>query len=253
MYKQENKLQTSIATSAVLSYLGWLASGPAATPAAIPMAKGRRVKGRSGGPSSSSSGGFQPTNRADVRVRPPSNTNVPSSVPKSIPNQIVWDVVKIDSALSIGTSLSEGGFAAQLSLHPQASSWRALYDQWTVPQMSVTFMSLIPPGTTANAPRVYTALDFDNIGALGSVAALEDFSTASIHALEPSVAFTRSIRPCCKPTLDTGTGVSRLWVDSGAPSTNFNGIRYIVGPTNNALTSVISVTFTIWFAFRNQI
>lgn len=240
-----------------MSYLGWLAAGNGSAPPVATPSTARRIKGgrRSrGGPSSSSSGGFQPTNRSDVRVRPPTNGNVPSSVPRSIPNQVVWDVVKIDNLLNLGTAFSEGGFSAQLSSHPQVSSWTSLFDQWTVPQMSVTFMSVMPPGSTANAARVYTALDFDNVAPLGSIAAIEDFSTASIHALEPGVAFTRSIQPCTKPTVATSSvGVARLWMDSTSSSNPFYGIRYIVGPSNNALTGVISTTVTIWFAFRNQI
>jgi len=253
MYKKEQQLQASIAASAVLSYLGWLSSGPAATTAvSAPMAKGRRVKS-SGGTGSSSVSGTAPAARADLRVKPPSNTNVPNSVPRSVSNQVVWDVVKIDGTQVNSTSApTEFNFNASLSAHPQASSWQALFDQWTVPQFSVSYQAMTPPGLTTAPPRLYTALDFDNTNTIGTITAIEDYSTSSCLELQPQSKIVRSIKPCTKPVnIGTTSGVARMWIDSGTPSAVFYGIRSMMSASGAQVT--VSTTLTIWFAFRNQI
>lgn len=252
MYKKEQQLQASIATSAVLSYLGWLSSGSASpAPAIKEMAKGRRVKGA--GASSGGATGTAPSSRADLKVRPPSMTNVPTSVPRSIPNQVVWDVVKLDSVIINSTSApTETNFNASLSAHPQASSWQALFDQWTVPQFSVSFQSMTPPGLTTAPPRLYTALDFDNSNTIGTIQAIEDYSTSACSEMQPLARVVRSVKPCTKPVnIGTTSGVTRMWIDSGTPSATFFAIRSIVSASGAQCQ--ISVTQTIWFAFRNQI
>lgn len=252
MYKHEQQLQTSIASAAVLSYLGWLGSGSASAPVQAPMGKGKRLKGKSGGGSNGPTG-MSPQARADLRVRPPNNANVPHSVPRSVPNQVVWDVVKIDGVVANSTTgLTETNFSFNLSQHPQASSWAALFDQWCIPQASVSFLSMVPPGSTTIPPRLYTALDFDNANALGSISSIEDYSTAQVVELQPQVRLVRSIKPCVKPVLlGSLAGVERMWCDSGTNNVGWYGIRSIMS-TSTAILQM-STTVTIWFAFRNQI
>jgi len=212
---------------------------------------GRRTKRVASG----SSTGMNPVNRADLSVRPPDASSVPRSVPRSVTNQVVWDSVKIDGTLSSGTSITEANFSGSLSLHPQAAQWAQLFDQWTIPQMSVTFRSVLAPGSTAIPPDLYTALDFDSVGNLGTVTAIEDFSTCAVLPLEPGRTVTRTIRPCCKPLIGSTsiTGLARSWIDSSFTNIQFLAIRSIIGTTTGAITPIVHTTFTIWFAFRNQI
>jgi len=243
-----------IATSAVMSYLGWLASNAGSTPALTTPVSGRsRAKSGRGG--SNSSYGMTPTNRSDLQVKPPDQSRVPKGVPRNVANKVTWDVVKIDGTLGSGTSVTEINFSATLSTHPQASSWSALFDQWTIPQLSVTFRCVLPPGTTTVPPDLYTAIDFDSGANLGSIAAIEDYATCAIIQMEPGKTLTRSCKPCCKPQLGAtaSSGVGRYWVDSAVPTIPFNGIRTIVGTSPSTFTTVLHYTITIWYAFRNQI
>jgi len=257
MYKHEQQLQTSIATAAGLSFLGWLgaqATGPTVLPpAATAMAKGKRLKGKGGGVSGGA-GGSAPVAKADLRVRPPSTLNVPKSVPRNIPSQVVWDTVKIDGTItSLTSGPAEMNFSFSLSNHPQSSSWAALFDQWTIPQVSVSYQSLLPPGSTLVPLKLYTALDFDNANAITTVTAIEDYSTCSCNVMEPQTRFVRSIRPCTKPTTSSsGSAVQRMWIDSGTPGNLFYGLRSMVSQSATA-AQTISTTLTIWYAFRNQI
>jgi hypothetical protein len=196
-----------------------------------------------------------PMKRNDLAIKPPSQLNVPTSIPRNIASVIAWDTVKVDSVItSSSTGIVENNFSFSLNLHPQASSWAALFDQYCVVAGSVTFDSALPPGSTASPPRLYTALDFDNITALGTVAAIEDFATCEVVNMEPGVKHLRSVRPCNK-IMTSGGGATvpqRSWVDCGTTTVQHFGIRAIVAQT--AVASLpISLTATIVFAFRNQI
>jgi len=216
--------------------------------------QGRRVNR---GPISSGLGGMNPTNRGDLAVKPPDNTNVPKHIPRNVQSLICWDVVKVNSLITGTSSLVETNYAPTLQTHPQANSWSALFDQWTIPQFTVEFDSQIPPGSTAIPPVLYTALDFDNVANLGSIANLEDFSSCEVRQLTTGVRTMRSVRPTCKVVQGVSggststSGVSKaMWVDAGQQTTVFYGIRSILSVSPS---TVINVTWTVWYAFRNQI
>jgi hypothetical protein len=198
-----------------------------------------------------------PASSGDLRVRPPTLTDVPRHVPRNIPSQVVWDIIKVESLPTLSTStITETNFSFSLSNHPSATSYTNLYDQWTIPQFSVSFVSLSPPGQTTTVPRVYTALDFDNVSTGQTVATLEDFSTCRVQTLEPGKSIVRSILPCIKLTTATGASAvpTRSWVDSATPAQPFFGIRSIATQIGNAQpTQPLLCVATIVFAFRNQI
>jgi len=250
---RETSYQHGIATSAALSYLGWLGSNAvssAGPKAVMPVkASGRRLKGKAA--VSGGAMGDAPVNKADLRVKPPTSSNVPKGVPRNIPNQIVWDVIKFNDTITTGGSIAEVNYAYALNDNPQSGNWIGLFDQWTVPQFSVTYQSGVAPGSTGMPPTLYTALDFDNVSNLSSVTAIEDYSTCAVAVMEPGVKVVRTIRPCCKPvTTLSGQGIQRLWIDSATPGVKFYGIRSLL-PSNAA--QAVVVTITVWFAFRNQI
>jgi hypothetical protein len=220
-----------------------------------PKQTSRRRKSK--GPRGTSSTSFSPENKSDLSVRPPSS-RVPTKVPRTVTNLVVWDVVSIDTTiLTSTTTLVESNFGFTLSQHPQAASWQALFDQWCIPQVSVTFQSLMPPGATSTESILYTSLDFDNIVAINTIQAIEDFSTCETHLMGPRATHVRSIRPCNKLSAlnfsgtNNNSAMSRTWVDSASPGTEFFGIRSILSGTTNAYPIVAKIT--LWYAFRNQI
>jgi len=225
-----------------------LVTGEASTPG--PGKSARSGSGRNG------SNSMTPSNRADLAVRPPS-TRRPTSVPRNIANQIVWDIVKLENVVTLSTGgITEANSQFNLVLHPQATSWSSLFDQWCIPQASCTYRSLLPAGSSAAPAFLVTALDFDSIGNVGSVAALEDFSTAEVVTMSHGAVHTRSVKPCVKfstqqPSTNVNSGLSTPWCDSGAAGTLHFGIRAIASQVSAAYA--VEVTTTIWFAFRNQI
>lgn len=197
--------------------------------------------------------GHAPIQQSDLNLTRPNMRNVPSRIPKQISAQIVFDVVRLQQNVTSSlTVIVEQNFGFSLSNHPEASSWAALFDQWCIPQVSVSFSSLEPPGALGTIPTLNTAIDFDNTTALGSATSLLEFENAQNISLGPGVSHTRACRPCVKPTISGGVGVDRMWCDSASPGSNWNGIRLVLNATPTA-TCVILAQQTIWFAFRNGI
>jgi hypothetical protein len=217
--------------------------------------QGRKV----GRPISSGLGGMNPTNGADLKVRPLSASNVPTKIPRNIQSLIAWDSVKVTLVLTTNnTSLVETNFTGALNVHPQASAWQQLYDQWSIPQMTVEFDSMLPPGATVLPTVLYTALDFDNNNNIGSITAIEDFSSCEVVPMTAGRRTMRSVRPSVKLIQGLnggGTSISGpagpMWVDSGQLTTSFYCIRSILAQATSSYN--VNTTFTVWFCFRNQI
>lgn len=208
---------------------------------------------RNSGSAGTSSRGANPRNASDMRVKPPA-PGIPSRIPRSLTNQIVWDTVKVLTVITVPTSgIVETNFQATLNSHPQVASWTALFDQWCIAQMSVTFESQYMSNSVSPPCTIVTALDFDNVTALGSLAALEDYTTSNSAVMSQGSTFTRSIRPCLKVAgpISTGQAVGRLWCDSAFPAVPWFGIRSVAG--SSGTTYPISAFLTITYAFRNAI
>jgi hypothetical protein len=206
---------------------------------------------------SSGLGGMNPANSADLRLKPPTDLNVPKSVPRSIPNLVVWDSVKLSSQIAAsGAGIVETNYIFTITLHNQYSSWLALYDQYCIVQASIEFDSLTPPGQTYSSPVLYTAIDFDSAQAITNLSAIGDFGSCEVIVMAPEKRHLRSVKPCCKVSTQTsGTsvmnaGVTRQWVDSAASQVQHYGIRTL---TQFYGAGSISVVQTIYYAFRNQI
>lgn len=218
-----------------------------ATPAVASSRSSRGSRGRSSK--------MSPMNRADLAITPLKSGNVPSSVPRSINSKLTWDVVKIRGVTSttIG-AITEQNFSFSLASHPQASNWASLFDQWTIPQASISWYSQEPPSSTGSIVELHTAIDFDNTASLGGITQIDDYSSAQVDNLVYNKVVTRSVRPCCKLSANSTGSVApaREWVDSNNTSVNFYGLRSIYASASSAFSNVTTET-TIWFAFRNAI
>lgn len=181
---------------------------------------------------------------------------VPQSVPRSLASQVIWDVVRITSVIQTSlTAITETNFAFTFNSHPELTQWAALFDQWCIPQVAVTFASLEPPGSLGVIPQLYTAVDFDNTTNLGAALTLLEFENAQSVALGSGMSHTRACHPCLKVNLSSSgssAGVDKMWCDSANPGGTWFGIRSIVEATPTTV-SLIRVTQTLWFAFRSGI
>jgi len=202
-------------------------------------------------------GGMNPTNRADLTIKPPSLTNVPKSIPRNVAAKIAWDSVKITTTITGSSTLTETNYSFSLGDHPQFSNWQQLFDQWSIPQFSVEFDSNVPPGATFIPPTLYTALDFDNSTSIGSIQSIEDFATCEYRVMGTGIRHLRSIRPSAKlSAANKGGGVSSsglpgpMWIDAASTATQFGNVRSILGVSPY---TTLNVTCTVWYCFKNQI
>jgi len=213
-----------------------------------------KVVRRARGKSTSSAHSMTPQAKSDLLVTPP-NFRIPSRVPRQVSNIPVWNVVKVATQIQTSASaVNEVNFAFSLNTDPQAGSWTTLFDQWCIPQFSISYESLTPPGLTSIPPKIYTALDFDNQTNITTVTNITDFATCEANTLEPTTQFVRSVRPCTKITTTGAASLARSWQDSAQPGALWFGIRTMVDNTNSTVVyNCVSCVATIWFAFRNQI
>jgi len=194
--------------------------------------------------------------RSDMRLTAHNFRRVPSSVPRSIASQIVYDVVRLASNIQTALAANtETNFAFSLNNHPELAQWAALFDQWCIPQVAVTFTNTEAPGSTGQLPILTTAVDFDNSANLGSVTLLLEFENSQQVTLASGMSHTRACHPCLKVSLSSSgssAGVDRMWCDSANPGGTWFGIRSIMNQTLTAVSNV-QVTTTLWFAFRSGI
>jgi hypothetical protein len=218
---------------------------------------GRQYKGRR--LPSSGADGFDPFNSSDLAVKPISVSNVPTKLPKNIASQIFWDVVKLDIGplvTSVGT-ISESGVQVRLNSNPQYTQLTSLFDQYAIPFFSVIFRSNLPPGATTNAASLWTALDFDNVGALGSIQAIGDYNSSRESLMTTGKTVMRSVRPSPKAVIantgsNSNSGVTGpIWLDCGDPTVPHYGIRWIASASGGIYQ--ISVECVIYMCFRNTL
>lgn len=221
----------------------------------MPGNKKKNRSKRSGGKGKEVSSGLRGVQTGDLMLAPRQPTNVPKSVPKGFARQIIWTTHKLDSTVALSVvGITETAFAYNFGTNPQVGSWLALYDAYTITQMAVTVYSLEPPGSLVSPPLVHSAIDFDSIAALGSVAAISTYESHVVDALPPGKAITRMCRPCVQTQLVGGLpAISRLWLPVAANNIAWNGVRFIFETQIGAAASSVHVTVTAWIALRSGV
>jgi len=219
----------------------------------VAFAQGTSIRGsRTGGRSISRRIKTLPVNRSDLSIKPPS-ARIPTNVPSQIANVIFWDVTNVRSTMAYAVGITESNFAFSLASHPKVASLQTIFDQWCIPLVSVTWMNLSSPGSLNVLPELHTAIDFDGIATLGSIAAIDQYDTIIVTPMADGKKYTRSVRPSNVSTLTGGSGsVPGSWCDVATPSVNFNGIRSIINNLSAYATGSIIVEYNCWFAFRGR-
>jgi len=224
----------------------------------MPNKKRRARKSGSGGGSGEVAVGLRGVVRGDLLLAPSQPTQVPQRVPRQFARQIVWDTFKVDSTISLTLATNvETNFAFIITASPQLASWVALYDQYFIAQVAVSFANLEAPGALTSLPVLHSAVDFDNTTALGSLAAIETFESHLVDVLSPGKTVTRMCRPCVQSQVVPGAGVgianSRFWLATVNTNVSWYGIRSWFEGTAGATATVIHTTVTYWVAWRSGV
>jgi hypothetical protein len=181
------------------------------------------------------------------------------SMPKSIQTQIHWFISDFNLNYNIGTSLAEFNFAFSLNQTPTAfyNNIVGLFDQYAIFAAYVRVTVIVSGASvTAGNPYFYTALDFDSVGNLGSIPALQAYSTVCASSLTDTQE--RYIEPCNAPALYSGSafthyGQSRMWVDTANSSTPHYGFRSMVPALGSGASGNIAIEVTLVVSARNSI
>lgn len=193
--------------------------------------------------------------RSDLSLRPVASAYT-ASPPRNLSSKIWWVRANTQQVVTTSTTVvteNNISFTANPFL-TQYASWLALFDQYFLDHVVVTVANNSPEGGTAACPQLYTAIDFDNVSALGTLAAISQFNTCHVSTLAPGNSVTRLVRPCNASYLGANAtaGVTRSWVDSTFNGVPFYGYRLIVNNTV-AATVQLDVTISCLWAFRNTI
>jgi hypothetical protein len=207
----------------------------------------------------------QTSSGSAVRVRPIDDlTRRPMApdlnfmhLPKNIKTQIHWFTV--DCSLVFGlsvSSISEGNRSFALSDLSIGSAISTLFDQYAIFCVYARTNVTVSAATATSVPRYYTAIDYDNVTTLGSVAAIQAYGTVS-HSSTVEVQ-ERYIEPCAAPALYSGSAFnhfsqSRVWIDSVNTTTPHYGFRLIVDNLGAAAVGSVNVEFTYVICARNSI
>jgi hypothetical protein len=160
-----------------------------------------------------------------------------------------------------GLSGSTGAISFTISELDQASSFAALFDQYRIETIEVTFspMYRANPLNTASAvliPLIYVAVDYDDANTPSSLAVLREYENCTVH--DDSQEFTIVFHPHVAIAAYSGAFTSfsnqvSPWIDLASTGVLHYGIKWgITGVTASQSTSQSwNVSARFKFACRN--
>jgi hypothetical protein len=196
----------------------------------------------------------------DFGRRPPSWL-LNQSPPRNIRNQLYWIQGKTQSQLTVSNSApTEHNLSFAFSDLSTLSSLAGYFDQYCIYSVTVN----VTPDFEGAGSTLYTfgscatAIDFDNVTNVGSLANVLSFSSCVVQEMTSGQSLQRYIKPCVAPALYTsaasfsGYGVSRMWVDSSTTGVPHYGFRsFFVSNTVSGLSVTYDVNYII--GLRNNI
>lgn len=203
-------------------------------------------------------------NRVDYQFKVPS-FSITQSPPRNLRNQIYWfqKTVTFLSSKSISyTSDTEynTSFTVSNLIPNEVTALLSLFDQYCIHTIVIhvnVVNSLLNFSGTAG--RLTTAIDYDNVGNLGSEAAVQEFSTAQTVEVTQGTSVERVLKPCVDLAVyqlsGTGYGPTRVWLDSVSNAVPHYGFRsYWTGNTYNSGGGLIAdYVVTSVLGFRQSI
>lgn len=139
----------------------------------------------------------------------------------------------------IGGSPAYTGMSFSLSDLPNYSEFTALYDQYTITGVKLTFMWSMTEATNTNggpgAPTMFLCRDYDDANTPASIDELMQRPFTKTRRIDRP--FSIFLRP--RPSLETFNGAltsaysvpnKAPWIDVNNPSVPFYGLKYIMNP-----------------------
>lgn len=152
-----------------------------------------------------------------------------------------------------------GAFTFTLNDVPQVTSFQALFDQYRIAEIQVTFRPMYTGTSIAVTvsniiPQIYTAVDFDS-ATTTSIAAIREYSTCKTHELEDfAIRFKPGIAMAAYSGAFTSfANMTNQWLDLASPAIQHYGLLYGIEAGNSGQTAlqVWNVEFQYKLEFRN--
>jgi len=197
--------------------------------------------------------------------RKPLSMSLTQTPPRRVQDQIYW----IEKTNNVNLTLSTSGAVSELALvfnlgsFTEGSAFAALFDQYCIYSAFSSArleISNVPTSTETSWGRIYSAIDFDSGGNVGSEAAIQEFSSCQYSELIFGKSYERYVRPCVplvtgssNSTSNTGLAMTRAWINTAQPGVSHFGIRYLTVGNNTGTAQNVSIIYTCILGFRNSV
>jgi len=165
----------------------------------------------------------------------------------------------ITSPAGVGTAINEVNYFFKLGDLPQAAAFVAIFDQYRIDKVEVTWwpranMNQSGAGVNGEMSTLITAIDCDNVAAVGSADALRQFGTCietegylkQYRAIKPHIAVA-----AYQAAFTGFANVKAGWIDSGYANVQHYGLRSILNGTTNAGDVLFDLRAVYTVSFRN--
>lgn len=199
------------------------------------------------------------------RIKSDGRKNMRMNIPKPIRQKIHYFKRHVDLGLiTLSTAgITSQGFSFQLDEVPNYTEFTALYDQYKLSAVSISFIPMQTytlNNTTAVANnfnvRYATVVDYDSSGAFGTFNDAREFTTVKITTITQQQ--TRYIKPRIKSANENdsstivASGNIRSWLNTSIGNIPHYGLRYVFEQFPNAgFVGQMKVEAVYYFAFRN--
>jgi hypothetical protein len=173
--------------------------------------------------------------------------------PRNFLTQIHWVRLSATSLVTTSTTVvTEQNISMALTSFAGYADFTSAFDQYCIYGVSATFLNTTPLNGVV---RVYTALDYDSVFAIG-VTGIKQFSSYNESQLAGDSSLVRYVRPCLATAVynaggASASGIMRAWVDMGEPGVIHYGIRAIYDTTVSVCTAQVSLSAVIGFRNNN--
>jgi len=206
------------------------------------------------------------SNRDDLIRRPP-NYTLTQRPPRNFLTMPHWIQASYNvvPALPAGGGVSETTFAFAATNFPNSSNILSLFDQYCIYLVTTrAFIELslttAPSNPLVSFGRVYSALDFDSSNALGTEVTIQRYSTVQVAELVPGKSYERCVKPVVgivtggsNSSTNTGTGLTRVWINSAFANVPHFGIRYLFAGNQSGTSPSVQIAVTAIIGLRNNI
>jgi hypothetical protein len=165
-------------------------------------------------------------------------------------NQIFRTRAVVDlGTVTQSTSAVTGGFNFVLNSVDNSNAFRTIFDSYKIAFLKVKFRPVFTAQNFSSLPTpplLYTAIDYDNATAPGSIAAIRQYSSCK------ETRYDKDNVRCFKPRITMGAASSSFllaanvsqaaWLDCADPNVQHFGLKYVISP---ALTSSALFMYSI--------